>query len=154
MIKFFVHLVDIRLDNGWPGKTAYLFFMDMFSEIVTMSLFLAFMTIFFLQNPARLPIYMMADIFKVARQVSMRLRSFRKYRAIVSQLKDRFPDGTDAELEMVDTCIICREALYPGAKKLPCGHIFHMDCLKSGWWFSSVARPAGQTSRRICPRLC
>merc|ERR1719364_92005 len=95
LIKFMIHLIDIRLDNGWPGKSAYLFFMDLFSEITTMSLFLTFMSIFFLQNPARLPIYMMADIFKVARQVSTRLRSFRKYRQIVSQLNDRFPDGTD-----------------------------------------------------------
>lgn len=34
-----------------------------------------------------------------------------------------------------NTCIICREEMTPvsGAKKLPCNHIFHANCLRS--WF-------------------
>jgi E3 ubiquitin-protein ligase synoviolin len=36
------------------------------------------------------------------------------------------PDGAAAALGEYDECIICRDALAPGCKKLPCGHIFHL----------------------------
>jgi len=41
-------------------------------------------------------------------------------------------EGTPQELSLgdYDECIICRDALAPGCKKLPCGHIFHLDCLR------------------------
>lgn len=33
-----------------------------------------------------------------------------------------------------NVCIICREEMQaPSTKKLPCGHIFHKNCLRS--WF-------------------
>eukprot|EP00439_Symbiodinium_sp_Y106_P038198 s4133_g4.t1 len=43
-----------------------------------MTLFLIFMLTFFVQNPSRLPIYMMADVIQVARKLAQRLRSFRR----------------------------------------------------------------------------
>lgn len=45
----------------------------------------------------------------------------------------RFPEATFEELEEADQCIICRDLLHLGSRKLPCNHIFHMDCLKA--WF-------------------
>merc|ERR550539_1801174 len=46
-----------------------------------------------------------------------------------------YPDATAEELANTDNvCIICREEMVAGsAKKLPCGHIFHRNCLRS--WF-------------------
>jgi E3 ubiquitin-protein ligase synoviolin len=59
---------------------------------------------------------------------------------------ERYPDPTAEELERTDrVCIICREdMIVPEAgrddvlpvrdkpKKLTCGHIFHLGCLR-GW---------------------
>ncbi|KAF4752472.1 E3 ubiquitin-protein ligase hrd1, partial [Perkinsus olseni] len=59
------------------------------------------------------------------------LYSLRKYRAITANMEERFPDATQEELETQDTCIICRDKLWEGSKRLPCGHVFHIDCLKS-----------------------
>ena len=45
-----------------------------------------------------------------------------------------YPDATAEELEAGDNvCIICREVMADGCKKLPCNHIFHVSCLRS--WF-------------------
>lgn len=57
---------------------------------------------------------------------------------------NRYPDATAEELSREDTCIICREEMRPWdpaneahtidrvrPKKLPCGHILHLGCLKS-----------------------
>ncbi|KAL0363888.1 UNVERIFIED_CONTAM: ERAD-associated E3 ubiquitin-protein ligase HRD1B [Sesamum angustifolium] len=46
-------------------------------------------------------------------------------------MNDRFPDATPEELNASDaTCIICREEMTV-AKKLSCGHLFHVHCLRS-----------------------
>ncbi|KAF4805572.1 hypothetical protein TURU_000510 [Turdus rufiventris] len=38
----------------------------------------------------------------------------------------RYPDATAEELQAMDNvCIICREEMLTGAKRLPCNHIFH-----------------------------
>ncbi|PSS32263.1 ERAD-associated E3 ubiquitin-protein like [Actinidia chinensis var. chinensis] len=43
-------------------------------------------------------------------------------------MNDRFPDATPEELNA--TCIICREEMTT-AKRLSCGHLFHVQCLRS-----------------------
>lgn len=46
-------------------------------------------------------------------------------------MNERFPDATPDELDTSDvTCIICREEMTT-AKKLLCGHLFHVHCLRS-----------------------
>lgn len=131
--KYSVHMVDIRLDNGWPGKLVCLFYIDLVHDVVSMTLFLIFMLAFFVQNPSRLPIYMMADIIQVARKLHQRLRSFRRYRRISANMETRFVNATDEEIDQNEQCVICRESLFDGSKpkKLHCGHIFHIDCLRS-----------------------
>jgi len=131
--KYSVHMVDLRLDNGWPAKSVCLFYIDLIHDVVSMTLFLVFMLTFFVQNPSRLPIYMMADVIQVARKLAQRLRSFRRYRRISLNMERRFPDATDEEIEDNEHCVICRDSLFEcsKAKKLSCGHIFHIDCLRS-----------------------
>lgn len=131
--KYSVHMVDLRLDNGWPGKSVCLFYIDLVHDVVSMTLFLVFMLTFFVQNPSRLPIYMMADVIQVARKLAQRLRSFRRYRRISLNMEARFENATDEEIDKNEHCVICRDSLFEGskAKKLPCGHIFHIDCLRS-----------------------
>eukprot|EP00930_Biecheleria_cincta_P021555 TRINITY_DN15948_c0_g1_i2.p1 TRINITY_DN15948_c0_g1~~TRINITY_DN15948_c0_g1_i2.p1 ORF type:complete len:532 (+),score=95.13 TRINITY_DN15948_c0_g1_i2:104-1699(+) len=133
LCKYSVHMVDLRLENGWPAKPVCLFYVDLIHDVVSMTLFLIFMLTFFVQNPSRLPIYMMADVIQVARKLAQRLRSFRRYRRISLNMDLRFPDATDEEIEENENCVICRDSLFDGSKpkKLTCGHIFHIDCLKS-----------------------
>jgi hypothetical protein len=43
-----------------------------------------------------------------------------------SAILTRYPDATPEELQAMDNvCIICREEMVTGAKRLPCNHIFH-----------------------------
>lgn len=78
-----------------------------------------------------------------ARDFLKRLNSVLRYRRAIQEM-NRYPDATQAELDQENTCIICREDMRvwdlnanPGAldrirpKKLPCGHILHLGCLKS-----------------------
>ncbi|CAD7927997.1 unnamed protein product [Amoebophrya sp. A120] len=131
MLKYVLHLIDTSLEHGWPGKAAYIFYLELLGDVVSMTIFLCFMSVFFIQNPSRLPIYMMADIIQVARQLTTRLRNFRKYRCIMADFESKFRMADEEELKAAETCIICRDDLNEGSVILPCNHIFHVDCLKS-----------------------
>ncbi|CAG8526061.1 2817_t:CDS:2 [Ambispora gerdemannii] len=46
-------------------------------------------------------------------------------------MQSQYPNATESELEEYnDDCAICRESM-SCAKKLPCGHMFHLSCLRS-----------------------
>ena len=59
--------------------------------------------------------------------------SFLCSRQVTARL-DRFPDATAEDLQRSDgVCIICREEMSAAGtnKKLFCGHVFHLHCLRS-----------------------
>lgn len=90
-----------------------------------------------------LPIHIMRDLFMTSRDFIKRLNALLRYRRAIQEM-NRYPDATADELSQENTCIICREEMrpwdpvnHPGAidrirpKKLPCGHVLHLGCLKS-----------------------
>nr|XP_005988975.1 PREDICTED: E3 ubiquitin-protein ligase synoviolin [Latimeria chalumnae] len=55
-------------------------------------------------------------------------------RRAIRNMNTLYPDATPEDLQATDNvCIICREEMVTGAKRLPCNHIFHTSCLRS--WF-------------------
>ena len=55
-------------------------------------------------------------------------------RRAIHTMNTLYPNATPADIQAGDsTCIICREEMITGCKKLPCNHIFHTLCLRS--WF-------------------
>ena len=71
-----------------------------------------------------------------------RLGALMKYRQAIKDM-NRYADATEEDLSRENTCIICREDMHvwdlndaarierTRPKKLPCGHILHLGCLKS-----------------------
>lgn len=93
-----------------------------------------------------LPLNMIRDVYITARSFVTRFRALTRYLSATRDMDRRYPNATEAELgDMSDrTCIICRDELafpHPQVqrqagpnttpKKLPCGHIFHFNCLRS-----------------------
>jgi len=93
-----------------------------------------------------LPLNMIRDVYITARSFVTRFRALTRYLSATRDMDRRYPNATAAELnDMSDrTCIICRDELAlpdpqvqgqagPNTtpKKLPCGHIFHFNCLRS-----------------------
>ncbi|KAH8740672.1 HRD1 like membrane associated RING finger containing protein [Cryptosporidium ryanae] len=117
----------------WSNKNAVLFYMEVVGDICSLISYLLFIILFLLLNPSRIPLYIMGDIFHIIKALYNKLSSFRRYRKLTRNMETKFQEATLEEIERVDTCIVCRDTLYIGSKKIPCGHVFHLDCLKS--WF-------------------
>lgn len=73
------------------------------------------------------------DLYWTFRNFHQRMLDFLRYRRITTNMDARFPDATAEDLARADhTCIICREEMVVGGrtKRLPCGHVFHLHCLR------------------------
>lgn len=88
-------------------------------------------------------IFILISIYDPLNETFKKINNYRKWKKFCTDLNMNLLSPTDEELQEHDTCIICRMKLTKNyAKKLPCGHIFHLDCMIV--WFGS---------RQICP-LC
>lgn len=103
-----------------------------------------------LLGPYRYPVYLFKDVFFNILGLFKQIRELRRYQKASKELDTKLNDATQEELtEDNNLCIICRddmttvgvrkgERAYP--KKLQCGHIIHLGCLK-GWFERSQACP-------------
>lgn len=102
-----------------------------------------------LLSPYRYPIYLFKDIFFNIFGLLTDIRSFLRYQKAAKELNAKLADATPQDLERDNLCIICMDEmdttsaekgtrLYP--KRLNCGHVFHLGCLK-GWFERSQQCP-------------
>lgn len=137
---------------GWEEKRRYLFALEVFTDFAKLILYIVFFTVSVTFNG--LPMHIMRDVYMTFASFSKRLSDYVNYKKATSDMNARYPDATTAEIRD-DSCIVCREPMVawnvvPAAgengpaevarprrdeglrpKKLPCGHILHLRCLKA-----------------------
>ncbi|KAL2356081.1 hypothetical protein BJ546DRAFT_1059498 [Cryomyces antarcticus] len=143
---------------GWEEKGRWTFVLDLVTDFVKLVVYVGFF--FVLMVFQGLPIHILRDVFMTARSFFKRINDFIAYHNATRDMNTRYPDATAEELGNDNTCIVCREEMtawqqpiaQPNAqpdaagqappqgrpmeerlrpKKLPCGHILHLGCLKS-----------------------
>lgn len=149
--------MDIEVP-GWETKGHWVLTLDLITDFFKLGIYVTFFIILLMFYG--LPIHIMRDLFLTARSFTKRLTAFMKYRRATRDMNALYEDATVEDIQREDTCIICREEMRPwsvtnpqpppgapGAipparpaatvnersrpKKLPCGHILHLGCLKS-----------------------
>lgn len=79
-----------------------------------------------------IPLHIIRDLYMTFRSFVLRVRDLIQYRRATNNMDQRYPNATLEELASSDrVCIICREEMNIEAKKLPCEHLFHFQCLRS-----------------------
>ncbi|CAG7853977.1 SubName: Full=Related to HRD1-involved in degradation of Hmg2p {ECO:0000313/EMBL:CCA67181.1} [Serendipita indica DSM 11827] len=144
----------------WEDKPIYSFYIELSTAFVELSIYLTYFTLMSIYDS--IPVYAIRDVYVAGSLFFSRSLAFIRYKRAMRAL-DVFPTPTYQELasKSDNTCIVCREELHvppptpvqgaspiaPTAqptepveessngppKKLPCGHIFHLNCLRS--WF-------------------
>ncbi|KAK2612903.1 E3 ubiquitin-protein ligase hrd1 [Conoideocrella luteorostrata] len=132
--------IDIEVP-GWAAKGEWVLWLDLVTDMIKLGIYIAFF--FMLLRFYGLPIHIMRDLFMTSRDFIKRLNALLRYRRAIQEM-NKYPDATADELSQENTCIICREEMRPWnpvnqpetidrvrPKKLPCGHVLHLGCLKS-----------------------
>ncbi|KAJ7124912.1 hypothetical protein C8R44DRAFT_587509, partial [Mycena epipterygia] len=120
------------------------------TDFLKLTTYLVFFTI--IMTFYGIPLNILRDVYVTGRSLITRLRSLHRYQTATRNMDQRYPNATEEEMTAMSdhTCIICREEMVlprpaedPAAapapvdgpnttpKKLPCGHIFHFNCLRS-----------------------
>jgi E3 ubiquitin-protein ligase synoviolin len=141
---------------GWEDKRRWLFGLEVTTDFIKLMIYVVFLTVSITFNG--LPMHIMRDVYLTFASFMKRVNDYMQYRRATSDMNTRYPDATTEEIRG-DACIVCRENMFAWeqpeanapaqpvagqparapvrrdeglrAKKLPCGHILHLRCLKS-----------------------
>ncbi|KAJ6558568.1 synoviolin 1 isoform b [Mycena vulgaris] len=134
----------------WENKSMWVFYIELATDFLKLTTYLVFFTI--IMTFYGIPLNILRDVYVTGRSLITRLRSLHRYQTATRNMDQRYPNATEEEMAAMSdhTCIICREEMVlprpaedPAAapantdgpnttpKKLPCGHIFHFNCLRS-----------------------
>lgn len=128
-LKYVFYLSDMLMEGQWESKAVFTFYLELVRDLLHLSLYLFYFLVISINYG--LPLHLIRELYETFRNFKSRVADFIRYRKITSNMNDRFPDATAEEIGQSDaTCIICREEMV-AAKKLPCGHLFHVHCLRS-----------------------
>ncbi|KAI7757237.1 hypothetical protein M8C21_023758 [Ambrosia artemisiifolia] len=128
-VKYVFYVTDMLMEGQWERKAVYTFYLELIRDLLHLSLYLCFFLVIFVNYGV--PLHLIRELYETFRNFKLRISDYIRYRKITSNMNDRFPDATPEELNESDaTCIICREEMTT-AKRLVCGHLFHVHCLRS-----------------------
>ncbi|XP_057507332.1 ERAD-associated E3 ubiquitin-protein ligase HRD1B-like [Actinidia eriantha] len=128
-LKYVFYVSDMLMEGQWERKAIYTFHLELVRDLLHLSMYLCFFLVIFVNYGV--PLHLIRELYETFRNFKVRVADYIRYRKITSNMNDRFPDATPEELNASDaTCIICREEMTT-AKRLGCGHLFHVHCLRS-----------------------
>ena len=128
-IKYFFNIYDSRQENPWTEKSVYLFYVELFTDLIKLICYLCFFIVVVIYYG--LPLHIIRDLIVTLQSFLHRVKDLIRYRRATANMDQLYPNATEEELNSTDrTCIICRDEM-EAAKKLPCGHLFHFNCLRS-----------------------
>lgn len=155
-IEVDVNEVDVP---GWEDRRRYLFALEAATDFIKLLIYIVFVTVSITFNG--LPMHIMRDVYMTFASFSKRVSDFVAYRKATSDMNTRYPDATTEEIrgDACIVCrenMVAWEQTQPQAqarpaaqqpvdapaparrrdeglraKKLPCGHILHLRCLKA-----------------------
>lgn len=128
--RYGLDLYDMSMEaEPWEKRSLYLFYFEVVCDFTVLTMYLCFL--FVIMKYYGIPIHILRNLYITFRSFITKAHRMIQYRRATHNMNEKYPDATQEELEVIDKiCIICREEMQT-AKKLPCGHIFHMHCLRS-----------------------
>ncbi|XP_002740241.1 E3 ubiquitin-protein ligase synoviolin B-like, partial [Saccoglossus kowalevskii] len=131
-LKYVLHTIDLQSENPWDNKAVYLLYTELFLGFFKVILYMAFMAVMIKVHT--FPLFAIRPMYLTMRAFKKALNDVIMSRRAIRNMNTLYPNATPEELSSGDNvCIICREEMVSACKKLPCGHIFHTNCLRS--WF-------------------
>lgn len=141
---------NLELDDDddelvWEYKGIYTKSIEIIESVLKVTAFLAFTYLLSLRARLSIPLSMFQGTYSAVRQTYLAIKGLRQFLDSSKRLDSQLQDATAEDLAHDNLCIVCREDMvtreslesngkkFVGRrkpKKLSCGHILHMGCLK------------------------
>ncbi|EFJ45639.1 hypothetical protein VOLCADRAFT_94007 [Volvox carteri f. nagariensis] len=126
-------------DLGWPGKGNFLYHAELVADVLVHAVTLAhYLHVWVMHGLSFhfIDAMLFLDMRTVLLSLLRRLRSHLSYRAATQRLNTTFRDVHPSALVAAGggatiDCTICMDEIVHVAKQLPCGHVFHLSCLRA-----------------------
>jgi len=146
----------------WEWCGSLLYHSELFAEVATLGLTLAhYMQVWWLHGLSLqfVDAVLFLNVRAIGAALHRRLAGYLRFLAATRNLREAFPDASREDLRSEPECAVCLQpmrweptegfqATQPGRrsapKRLPCGHVFHLHCLRS--WLEQ-----GGTDNYSCP---
>ncbi|GLC44603.1 hypothetical protein PLESTM_001620300 [Pleodorina starrii] len=120
----------------WSGKGSFLYYAELVADVLVHVVTLAhYLHVWLMRGPSLhlIDAVLFLDMRAVLLSLLRRLRSHLSYRAATQRLNTTFRDVHPAALAATGAadCTICMDEIVHVAKQLPCGHVFHLSCLRA-----------------------
>lgn len=118
-------------EHPFEQRSLTLFYLDFCVDFAKLLVYFIFIVVVSINYG--IPIHILRDLYLTTLSFVRRARDMINYHKVMSTMDTSYPDVNESELEALPdrTCIICREEMSNSVKRLPCGHCFHLKCLKS-----------------------
>lgn len=134
LCKVVVHVIDILI--SFQSKSIFLLYLAFIHD--TLRLMIYSFLFFVLLGQFGLPLHLLRELYVSIMTVGKQFQRIVTYRSAVRRIHSHFPYVDAADMRDT-TCSICLMDMERG-KLLPCGHIFHLQCLLE--WIQR---------RQVCP---
>jgi E3 ubiquitin-protein ligase synoviolin len=136
------HIILVS-DRRSGGNSQSAFRANLVAQLVFQVLHLVLGALFTIAElkQAFFPLWALRSIWDSVRAIMDKFLTFWKWHSLRRLISDRLPAPDDTELGPESLCVICRAALsQEDSRKLPCGHLYHIDCLDR-WLSKNKACP-------------
>ncbi|KAI8997463.1 hypothetical protein BDB01DRAFT_831047 [Pilobolus umbonatus] len=150
LIKYITHLLDQWRENGFDSKRYINYYTELSADVLILGCtLLQYLQLMWMHGISfgLVDVVLVLNVRSVLRNLHKKLTIYRERWMTMSYVRDRYVNASPDELgQYNDDCAICRDKM-KSAKKLPCGHLFHLHCLHS-WIQHHVSRATCPTCRR------
>ncbi|KAF9193522.1 hypothetical protein BGZ51_003077 [Haplosporangium sp. Z 767] len=134
LIKYVIHLGDLSRQGPCESRRMVQYYTEFITDTMILVTTLGhYLHIMYLHGISftLIDAVLFLNMRSVFHNLRKKLAGHQAYRQALSNMQALYPSATEKELaDYSDDCAICRDSM-TSAKVLPCGHIFHLFCIRS-----------------------
>ncbi|KAI1315660.1 hypothetical protein EDD11_000553 [Mortierella claussenii] len=134
LVKYVIHLGDLSRQGPCESRRLVQYYTEFVTDTMILVTTLGhYLHIMYLHGISftLIDAVLFLNMRSVFNNLRKKLTSHQAYRQALSNMQALYPSATEKELaDYSDDCAICRDSM-SSAKVLPCGHIFHLFCIRS-----------------------
>ncbi|PVV04442.1 hypothetical protein BB560_001060 [Smittium megazygosporum] len=136
VLKFALSFMDSE-EREWHQRAVYVFYLELVSDFFKLLVYAVHFYV--VLTHYGFPLHILRDIYLTSSSFIRKCRDWFNYKKAMDYMKNHFSTLNQEQLDQLadKVCIICREEMVANStdgdvpKKLHCGHVFHLFCLRS-----------------------